>query len=297
MNEKGAHIAAPATAPQRKITGNQKDLCTTILQQTVVVLISVLIYWWQASNIENGVPIPTVAREACAILGVKQHWKLFTNLTSNSDSGGGGNLDCRIVLIGALKGSVDNKPKPDNSASVQPFHYVNLLQWKNTKYSNHLLLYPSVEKVLRNHSTGDRVEGLWSRWTIASRSNDYAMMSTGDYFCRVWNRKRRVQMTVTMDGENVPIVYGLETKTVINAAERFCAKYRLLNDQCQQLYERMKETSDRERLDHYYYLSICEEGYVHGIKQQCSRKDQLLSYETDTREFPVVIAQQFENLQ
>jgi hypothetical protein len=63
-------------------------------------------------------------------------------------------------------------------------------------------------------------------------------------------------------------------------------KYRMSTDQCQQLYESMEEKRQNERLNSYYYLSVCEFGNVHGIKQSCFKNDERSSLDKDSRGLP-----------
>ena len=310
--EKGTSVVPGTNKDSLTKTQYKKQHGTTIVQQLSVVFISLLIFWWQASNIENGVPMPRAAREACAVLGLKQHWKLFTNLSSSIT----GNFDCRPVLIGVIKNPTERQEEEADDkedVTLRLNHHVNLLRWKQDGFLNNPTLYQSVEQVLKDESPKNQgrekkrsffkqmvniltTTSNWARWTAAVRSNEFAMMTTGDYFCRLWNRQRKTNVTVTMDGEQVDIIYGSTPTAVVNAAEIFCKHYNLANEQCQSLYDTMVEKSKAERLHHYYFLSVCEFGKVHGIRQNCYENENRLSFQKDTRDLPVALNVVFQEL-
>jgi hypothetical protein len=272
---------------------SRKNHGETIIQQISVVFISLLIFWWQASNIENGIQVPRIVREACAVVGVKQHWKLFTNLTSSMT----GNFDCKPFVVGVLtnKGggatSMEEIGKENHN-----YRHVNLLNWRERQYINNFTSFESIEGLLTDQQSPNQnkipflsswtTARSWNKWTQAMRSNDYGMMSTGDYFCKLWNHNKKINIVVTMDGNNVKIEFGLKFDDVVSAAKNFCMKYRMSTDQCQQLYESMEEKRQNERLDSYYYLSVCEFGNVHGIKQSCFKNDERSSLDKDSRGLP-----------
>ena len=246
---------------------------TTFVQQLFIVVVSLLIFWWQAFNFMDTVPMPKFAREACAVVGLKQHWKLFTNMTVVED-----NFDCRPAMIGVLSGGQQLQQLTSDPTGTKRTEedYINLLRWfrqeleTTTPEIKEVQRHSSLENSLRDYSGGKQMPStLWERWMEHIRSNDFLMMSTGSYFCRKWRENHRVQLIVTMDRKDVAVKYGIEEESVVKYATEFCHRYHMTQEECTHLYNAMKRKADDAMLVSYHFLSVCDGGVVHGIKHMC----------------------------
>ena len=239
------------------------------------------------------VPMPQVFREACAIVGVKQHWKVFTNLSIALN----GSFNCRPVIIGVVGEIIpeeDNQREP-LSTVLLPQQHVNLLKWKKHGFSNAPVSYHTTADTIIHDYDGTKqtTSSLWERWYDHIHANDFAMMSTGDYFCRVWERERNVRMSVGMDGKNMSVSteYGLSSDEVVRVVTNFCLEWRLDQDECQQLWLALENLATRERMTSYYYLAVCD-GVVRGLKHDCDTADLIV----DKRGTPSMIKYYVEGL-
>ena len=90
---------------------------------------------------------------------------------------------------------------------------------------------------------------LWDRWTYAIRSNDYLMISTGDYFCRLWERETNINMTLIMDNKNVKIntKHGLNPIEIIQVVTNFCTVWGLNSEECQQIWQAFENVAKKQK--------------------------------------------------
>jgi hypothetical protein len=165
----------------------------------------------------------------------------------------------------------------------------NLLNWKKNSFLPQYQ-HGTIHSVLEDYNSEARQTSsyLWDRWTYAIRSNDYLMISTGDYFCRLWERETNINMTLIMDNKNVNIdtKHGLNPIEIIRVVTNFCTVWGLNSEECQQIWQAFENVAKKQRMQSYYYLSVCEKGLVHGIRHDCLND---LESVLDERMSPTVI--------
>ena len=270
----------------------------------LVLVVSLLIFWWQAFHFElsGGMlegdsdlssswfagavdsvswwrSMPQPVKEACAVLGLKQHWKVFTGIAPPEEDKGNGDdtpelaayrQDCRFMFIGVM-------PKDAVPEGHPP--YVNLLRWERD-YSHDdednnaqwdAVSFPTLNDTLwdsaRVAPLADMPSFLWSLWMDGSQANDYNLAATGRYFCQRWEARRKVRLNVTFDGTPRTLRYTfLETKA---RAVQWCRMVDLSNIDCQRLYDAMLEWARRSRLESWMALNVCRGGRVTGQSRKC----------------------------
>ena len=308
---KSTTIKTKESCPRRcaRECGNQKKLLVTnakgqlnsnlpvvLFQQIFIVIVTFLIFWWQTTHvIEEGqydtvlnMPLSYAAKESCSILGIKQHWKVFTNLSTME-----GNFNCRPIIIGVVGGNTNDQDQSNSNGNGNvedsDSKYINLLNWKKNSFLPQYQ-HGTIHSVLEDYNSEARQTSsyLWDRWTYAIRSNDYLMISTGDYFCRLWERETNINMTLIMDNKNVNIntKHGLNPIEIIRVVTNFCTVWGLNSEECQQIWQAFENVAKKQRMQSYYYLSVCEKGLVHGIRHDCLND---LESVLDERMSPTVI--------
>ncbi len=269
----------------------------------MVLVVSVLIFWWQAFHFElsGGATqdaagsssswvagavesvswwrsMPPAAKEACAVLGLKQHWKVFTGIAPppDDDDGGAGDApgssayrqDCRFMFVGVL---------PEDVVPERHPRYVNLLRWERD-YSagdddaqwdavSFLTLNDTLWDGGRVPPVADMPSFLWALWMDGSQANDYNLAATGRYFCRRWEARRAVRLNVSLDG--VPRTLRYTYPETEARALQWCRTAEVSAPDCQRLYNGMLSWARRSRLESWMALNVCRGGRVTGQSREC----------------------------
>ena len=232
--------------------------------------------------------MPGVAKEACAVLGLKQHWKVFTNLYEVQPN-------CLPFIVGAVQGSTQflnqhhaeslhgGAPRAVFAAGIQ---FVDLIKWHNaggplrpgrmagpdaTAVAEARLLHvvgaPSEQTVIASELTPEKVLSrsastlastyLWRQWALASQAIDMNVIGTGQYFCKRWNRMRLLSLRVQVDERNVTLTFTPEPEDILRASKSFCEAHEISMEQCQRLYDLAKRTASGQRLEAYSFFNVC----------------------------------------
>lgn len=267
------------------------------------VLTSVLIVWWQIHHFHRAkIPMPTFAKEICALIGLKQHWKVFTRLYELEPN-------CVPFVVGAFEGpskflyhsEVKMAQRGSESSEV---NFVDLMKWRNAggpltygieAAEEEAILLPFVgasserslvDSELENiyiHSRPSSTLGsshLWRQWVGTTMSIDMNVVGTGQYFCKQWNRMRLLSLRVLVDDKNATLVFSADQDLVVEAAKTFCIKHNIQAKECRRLFEAANDIAKSQRLGSYSLFNVClpdtlsaKGARVSGQTRRCEDED------------------------
>ena len=192
-------------------------------------------------------------KELGAGLGLKQHWKVFTDFRANWD-------DCRVLAVGHFE--------EDAGLASHDAEVVNLNHWVRDGRGE------AAAAAARGRSLNATVwavsptpqdeypDKYWMNWLVSIRYNDFLLRENADYFCAEWARRRRPVLPIVVDDGRAELPFrlddwdGAETARTITA---FCRESTLMQPECERLHAAVVAQINKERLAMVTVLNVCRD--------------------------------------
>ena len=247
-------VLAPAASRARRALG--------ILAHTWTLFCAFYMLAWNRFHFDQAEYTNMPVKEIGAFVGLRQHWKLFTDMRP----GTGHYEDCRPVLGGRINGTDD-----------RTFSFMDYRLRRSRAENLESLIRPMNDTVwLRSeYPFRDYSHYHWKTYLLAVRGIDPLTRMLGNFVCDEWNRFP-LRTEVTIDGESCRIEYTASMLEEVNirkashpgsrgkakflpkVVQDFCDEKKVTHADCWLLYDIVRKNALRMRMTEWFLYDVCD---------------------------------------